>query len=139
MIQTSVRLPSLFKIALRYLERNYYKDIQLLFERLKKDWKKIQRFQKDTAGKSKDFGNKISKYSPGFFKMYTEDKIVVKRVSGISGVFFKTKYTLPNGKQGYEFIIPAKLYYRTLAAVHSAPYMDFLKNKKTGQLNLDFL
>ncbi|RKY84685.1 hypothetical protein DRQ09_08295 [candidate division KSB1 bacterium] len=139
LIRTPEKLPSLFIIALKYLEKNYFKDIQSIFERLKKNQIIFQPFHKPENIESKNFGNKIWKFSKGYYKIYTENKNIAKKISNLDNNVLKTKYKIINNKYGYELIIPESLYYRAMLIIYEPPYMNFLESKRTGQLKIDFV
>ena len=137
-IEVSGRMPSLFGISLRYLQKNSFIDIQLIFERLKREWLKFPDKEKPEEEEIKKFGNEICRYSPGHYKVYTEDRVIAKQIRNMEGIFSDTKHQLPNGKFGFEFIIPESLYYKILLVMHTPPYIYFLNSKRTGQLKIDF-
>jgi len=137
-IEVSGRMPSLFGISLRYLQKNSFIDIQLIFERLKREWQKFSETEQTERTETKRFGNEICRYSPGHYKVYTEDKVIAKQIRNMEGIFSGTKHQRPNGKFGFEFIIPESLYYKILLIMHTPPYVYFLNNKRTGQLKIDF-
>jgi len=128
---------SLSGIALSYLRRNEFDDIQLIFQRLKKEWYEISPSGDGERNRSRKFGNEIRKFSHGFYKVYTEDETIAKRIRSESGTQFDSRFALPNGKYGFEFIIPERLYYKVLMMIHTPPYWYFLQNKRTSQLKLD--